>query len=59
LLDRDTSLIGAEVLISHGAIVHGARVEQNVLVGIGAILLEGVVISAGSIIGAGSVVTAG
>jgi carbonic anhydrase/acetyltransferase-like protein (isoleucine patch superfamily) len=46
-----------ETLISHGAIVHGARIQSHALVGIGAIILDGAIISTGSIIGAGSVVT--
>src|SRR3990170_205547 len=48
-----------ESIISHGAMVHGARIESRALVGIGAIVLDGVVVSSGSIIGAGSLVTSG
>jgi carbonic anhydrase/acetyltransferase-like protein (isoleucine patch superfamily) len=48
-----------DVLVSHGAIVHGAKVESVALVGIGAIVLDGAVIGMGSIIGAGSLVTSG
>lgn len=46
-------------LVSHGAIVHGARIASLVLVGIGSIVLDGAVIESGSIIGAGALVTAG
>lgn len=46
-------------LISHGAIVHGAHICRNVIVGMGAIVLDGVTVSSGSIIAAGAVVTAG
>lgn len=49
--------IGENVLISHGAIVHGAKIEDDSLVGIGAIILDGAKVSSESIIGAGSVVT--
>ena len=52
-------VIEAEALISHGAIIHGARVESQSLVGIGAIVLDGALISSGSIIGAGSFIAAG
>jgi carbonic anhydrase/acetyltransferase-like protein (isoleucine patch superfamily) len=48
-----------EALISHGAIIHGARIQSRALVGIGAIILEGALISKGSIIGSGTVVTPG
>lgn len=48
-----------EALISHGAIIHGARVQSRSLVGIGAIILDGALVSTGSIIGAGTLVTTG
>jgi len=49
--------IGAGVTIGHRAVVHGALVEDNVLIGIGAIVLSGARIGHDSIIGAGSLVT--
>jgi carbonic anhydrase/acetyltransferase-like protein (isoleucine patch superfamily) len=45
------------VTIGHRAVIHSAHVEQGSLIGIGAIVLDGVRIGAGSIIGAGAVVT--
>jgi carbonic anhydrase/acetyltransferase-like protein (isoleucine patch superfamily) len=51
--------IGKRVGIGHRAIVHGAVVEQDVLIGMGAILLNGVRVGSGSIIGAGAVVREG
>ncbi len=51
--------VGKEVMISHGAIIHGARVERGALVGIGAIILDGALVGKNSIIGAGSVVKPG
>lgn len=51
--------IGNGVSLGHGAIVHGATVEDNCLIAIGAILLNGVVVGANSIIGAGAVVAEG
>ena len=50
-------LIGAGVTIGHRAVVHGALVEDDVLIGIGAIVLSGARISHECIIGAGSLVT--
>jgi carbonic anhydrase/acetyltransferase-like protein (isoleucine patch superfamily) len=47
--------IGARVAIGHRAIVHGATVADDCLIGMGAILLNGVVVGSGSIIGAGAV----
>ncbi len=45
------------VTVGHRAVIHSAYVERGSLIGIGAIVLDGVRIGAGSIIGAGSVVT--
>ena len=51
--------IGAGVSVGHGAILHGCTVEDDVLIGMGAIVLNGAVVGTGSIIGAGAVVTEG
>ena len=51
--------IGENSLVSHGAVIHGAKIEHSVLVGIHAIVLDGAVVSSGSIVGANSLVTAG
>jgi carbonic anhydrase/acetyltransferase-like protein (isoleucine patch superfamily) len=51
--------VGEEAIVSHGAKIHGAKIESRALVGIGAIVLDGAVISSGSIIGSGSLVTPG
>jgi carbonic anhydrase/acetyltransferase-like protein (isoleucine patch superfamily) len=47
--------IGARVAIGHRAIVHGATIEDECLIGMGAILLNGVHVGRGSIVGAGAV----
>jgi carbonic anhydrase/acetyltransferase-like protein (isoleucine patch superfamily) len=47
--------VGRRVAIGHRAIVHGSRVDDYCLIGMGAILLNGVVIESGSIVGAGAV----
>jgi carbonic anhydrase/acetyltransferase-like protein (isoleucine patch superfamily) len=56
---RSPIVVGDEVTIGHGAIVHGATVGDRVLIGMGAIVLDGVEIGADCLIGAGSLVTPG
>ena len=51
--------IGDRVTLGHGAVVHGATVEDDVLIGIRAVVLNGAVIGAGSLIAAGAIVTGG
>jgi len=50
--------IGNDVSVGHNAIVHGAKVGNNVLVGMGAILMDHVVVPDNTIIGAGALVSA-
>ncbi|WP_017306171.1 gamma carbonic anhydrase family protein [Spirulina subsalsa] len=45
------------VTIGHRAVIHAAHIERGSLIGIGAIILDGVRVGAGSVIGAGCVVT--
>lgn len=54
--DDDPCIIGDFVTIGHGAVVHGATVEEHCLIGIGAIVLNGAVVGKGSIVAAGSLV---
>jgi len=49
--------IGDDVTIGHGAIVHGHKIGNNVLIGMGAIILDGVEIGDNCIIGAGALIT--
>lgn len=51
--------IGSDVSVGHGAILHGCTIDSKVLVGMGAIILNGAKVGSGSIIGAGSVITEG
>src|SRR5690606_31626210 len=51
--------IGDNVSIAHNAIVHGCTVGNNVLVGMGAIVMDNVVVGDNSVIAAGAVVLAG
>lgn len=49
--------IGNNVSIGHNAIVHGCTIHDNVLIGMGAIIMDGCIIESNTIIAAGSVVT--
>ncbi len=51
--------IGNNVTIGHNAIVHGAKVGDNVLIGMGAILMDDVMVGSNSIIAAGAVLLEG
>ena len=53
------TVIGEDVTIGHKAIIHACRIEDAVLVGMGAILLDGVVVRKHAFIGAGALVTPG
>jgi len=57
--DTHPTLIGDDVTIGHGAIVHGCTIEQQCLIGMGAILLNGVTVGAGSIVAAGTLLPEG
>ncbi len=49
--------IGNNVSIAHGAIVHGCTIHDNVLIGMGAIIMDNCIIESNSIIAAGAVVS--
>ncbi|MDD1730277.1 MAG: gamma carbonic anhydrase family protein [Methanospirillum sp.] len=51
--------IGTDVSVGHGAILHGCTIQNSVLVGMGAIILNGAEIGEESIIGAGALVSEG
>lgn len=53
------NVIGRDVIIGHSAIVHGERIGDNTLIGIGAKVLGRTRIGSGCIVGAGAVVTPG
>lgn len=51
--------IGNNVSIGHNAIVHGCTVHDNVLIGMGSIIMDDCIVESNSIIAAGAVVTKG
>lgn len=51
--------IGSDVSIAHKAIVHGCTIEDRVLIGMGAIVMDDAVVQEGAVIAAGAVVLAG
>ncbi|MDX5324811.1 MAG: gamma carbonic anhydrase family protein, partial [Bacteroidota bacterium] len=51
--------IGNNVSIGHNAIVHGCTIKDNVLIGMGAIVMDGAVVESNSIIAAGAIVLEG
>lgn len=51
------TILEDHVTVGHRAVIHSAYVERGSLIGIGAVILNGVRVGTGSIIGAGSVVT--
>ena len=59
-VDHDTPcIVGDNVTVGHGVILHGTRVGSNSLIGMGAILLNNSEIGEGSVVGAGALVTEG
>jgi carbonic anhydrase/acetyltransferase-like protein (isoleucine patch superfamily) len=59
LADDHGCQVGELVTVGHSAILHACTVEDETLIGMGAIILDGAVIGARSIIGAGTLVTGG
>ncbi len=57
LADDYPALLGNYVTVGHSAIVHACTVEVEVLIGMGAVILDGAVVGAQSIIGANALVT--
>lgn len=54
---KHATSIGNNVSVGHNAIVHGCTINDNVLIGMGSIVMDGCVIESDSIVAAGAVVT--
>ncbi|MDA3793379.1 MAG: gamma carbonic anhydrase family protein [Elusimicrobia bacterium] len=52
-------IIEKNVTVGHGAVLHGCKIKSNVLIGMGAILLDGAVVEEETIVAAGSLVPEG
>lgn len=57
--EKAKTTIGNKVSIAHGAIIHGCTIEDKVLVGMGAIIMDDAYIGEGSVIAAGAIVLPG
>lgn len=57
--ERSKTIIGNNVSIGHTAVVHGCTIEDRVLIGMGAIIMDDAVVGEGSVVAAGAVVLAG
>jgi carbonic anhydrase/acetyltransferase-like protein (isoleucine patch superfamily) len=53
---KSETIIGKNVSIAHNAVVHGCTIHDDVLIGMGAIIMDGAIIQSGSVIAAGAVV---
>ena len=53
---KNPTTVGHNVSIGHGAIIHGCTISDNVLVGMGSIIMDGVKIGSNTIIGAGTLI---
>ncbi|MEG0696957.1 MAG: gamma carbonic anhydrase family protein, partial [Algoriella sp.] len=56
---KSPTIIGNNVSVGHNAIVHGCTIHDNVLIGMGAIVMDDCLVESNSIVGAGSVVVQG
>lgn len=54
--NKSVTTLGNNISIGHNAIVHGCTIHDNVLIGMGAIVMDGAIIESNSIIAAGAVV---
>jgi carbonic anhydrase/acetyltransferase-like protein (isoleucine patch superfamily) len=59
LYEKSVAEIGDDVSIGHNVVVHGAKIENGALIGIGAVVLDHAVIGEGALVAAGSVVLSG
>ena len=57
--EKTKTILGNNVSIGHNALVHGCKVDDNVLIGMGAIVMDNCIVESNTIIAAGAVVTEG
>ena len=57
--DMSETVVGARVTVGHRAILHGCRIEDECLIGMGAIVMDNVVVGTGSFVAAGALVPPG
>lgn len=57
--NRSQTIVGAECTVGHRAVLHGCRVGDRCLVGMGSIVLDGVQLGDGCFVGAGTLLTPG
>jgi len=57
--DEYPLILGDDITIGHGCTLHGCKIESRCLVGMGAVILNGVTVGAGSIVAAGTLVLEG
>ena len=50
------TIIGSNVTVGHGAIIHGCTIEDNCMIGMGSVVMDDAVVGEGSLIGAGALV---
>ncbi|BDD09732.1 gamma carbonic anhydrase family protein [Fulvitalea axinellae] len=56
---KHETVIGNDVTIGHGAVVHGCELKDKVLIGMNSVVMDGAVVESGSVIAAGAIVLAG
>lgn len=57
--DRSETVVGERVTIGHRVVLHGCRIEDECLIGMGAIVMDNVVVGRGSFVAAGALVPPG
>lgn len=56
---RFDTLIGDDVLIGHGCIIHGCTIQSHAFIGMGAVVLDGAVVEGDAMLAAGALLTPG
>ena len=56
---KSSTILGNNISIGHNALIHGCKINDNVIIGMGSIIMDGALVESNSIIAAGAVVTEG